>query len=146
MNPSLTLSSKMSRNMCKLRHKLHNAKNWVALRFTWLVLVLKEKYNGFFQRWNFNFPCNHMYFVYLKYNNNFKVFLGKYIKAKSLSFPHPISQQEEGKIFVSVNHRAYWENKNISKFYLFHSDILKMYSRNFSLYVLICLDFLMFWL
>ena len=30
-----TLSSKLSRKMCKLRHKLRNAKNWVALRFTW---------------------------------------------------------------------------------------------------------------
>ena len=31
---SSTLSSKMSRNMCKLLHKLCNAKNGVALRFT----------------------------------------------------------------------------------------------------------------
>ena len=32
------LSSKMSRNMCKLRHKLWNAKNRVAFRFTWQKL------------------------------------------------------------------------------------------------------------
>ena len=30
-----TLSSKMSRNMCILRYKLCNVKNWVALRLTW---------------------------------------------------------------------------------------------------------------
>ena len=30
-----TQSSKMCLNMCKSRHKLRNAKNWLAIRFTW---------------------------------------------------------------------------------------------------------------
>ena len=30
-----TQSSKMCLNMCKSRHKLPNAKNWLAIRFTW---------------------------------------------------------------------------------------------------------------